>query len=147
MENDAKSSKEHKKESDQTIQTKKRRGRPPKTAIEAKKKGNRPVGRPKGDAAVINEMKARLLASPKSRKVLDSIVNAALDDEHKNQSAAWKLLMDRMLPVSYFEKEKDANGRPSVNITISGIGAEPTTISAESEQPIEAEYKEVGDEQ
>lgn len=146
MENDAKSSKEHKKESDQTIQTKKRRGRPPKTAIEAKKKGNRPVGRPKGDAAVINEMKARLLASPKSRKVLDSIVNAALDDEHKNQSAAWKLLMDRMLPVSYFEKEKDANGRPSVNITISGIGAEPTTISAEPEQPIEAEFKEVGDE-
>ena len=143
MENDAKGADE---ESSQTTQPKKRRGRPPKSAVEAKKKGNRPVGRPKGDAAVINEMKARLLASPKSRKVLDSIVNAALDDEHKNQSAAWKLLMDRMLPVSYFEKEKDGSARPSVNITISGIGAEPTVIGAEPEQPIEAEFKEVGDE-
>lgn len=138
---------EHKAESAQTTQTPKRRGRPPKSAVEAKKKGNRPVGRPKGDAAVINEMKARLLASPKSRKVLDSIVNAALDDEHKNQSAAWKLLMDRMLPVSYFEKEKDGSARPSVNITISGIGSEPTVIGAEPEQPIEAEFKEVDDEQ
>lgn len=146
MENNPKDADEHKADTAQTTQTKKRRGRPPKSAVEAKKKGNRPVGRPKGDAAVINEMKARLLASPKSRKVLDSIVNAALDDEHKNQSAAWKLLMDRMLPVSYFEKEKENGARPSVNITISGIGAEPTTISAEPEQPIEAEFKEVGDE-
>jgi hypothetical protein len=121
-------------------QPKKRRGRPPKALVEKKKTGNRPVGRPKGDAAIINEMKARLLASPKSRKVLDSIVNAALDDEHKNQSAAWKLLMDRMLPISYFEKEKEAGGRPSVNITISGIGGE-TTISGD--EPIEGEFKDV----
>ena len=143
MENEAKGAKGVSEEAVEPTKTTKRRGRPPKSAIEAKKKGNRPVGRPKGDAAAINEMKARLLASPKSRKVLDSIVNAALDDEHKNQSAAWKLLMDRMLPVSYFEKEKDGTARPSVNITISGIGAEPTTIGAEPEQPIEAEFKEI----
>lgn len=104
--------------------TKKRRGRPPKVDVESKKEGNRgKVGRPAGDAAAIKEFKARLLASPKSRKVVDSILNAALDDEHKNQAAAWKLLMDRMLPVSYFEK--DANGsRAAVNITISGVGSE-----------------------
>lgn len=114
----------------------KRRGRPPKQAVEAKKKGNRVArGRPPGDAAVINEMKARLLASPKSKKVLDSIMNAALDDEHKNQSAAWKLLMDRMLPVSYFEKDKATGGRNSVSITITGVGGE-TVISGEEEQDI-----------
>lgn len=101
----------------------KKRGRPKKSVVESKKTGNRgAVGRPKGDAAAINEMKARLLASPKSRKVLDSILNAALDDEHKNQSAAWKLLMDRMLPVSYFDKDGNNGAKPSVNITISGIG-------------------------
>lgn len=121
---------------------KRRVGRPRKSEVEAKKKGNRPVGRPKGDAAIINEMKARLLASPKSRKVLDSIVNAALDDEHKNQSAAWKLLMDRMLPVSYFEKEKENGGRPAVNITISGIGGETVV----SDEPVDAEFKEIKDE-
>lgn len=125
---------------------KRRRGRPPKSEVEAKKAGNRgKVGRPKGDAAAINEMKARLLASPKSRKVLDAIVNAALDDEHKNQSAAWKLLMDRMLPVSYFDKDKDGGSRPSVNITISGIGGDNTVDVSGSENEddiIEGEYRD-----
>ena len=119
----------------------KRRGRPPKSEVEAKKAGNRgKVGRPKGDASAINEMKARLLASPKSRKVLDAIVNAALDDEHKNQSAAWKLLMDRMLPVSYFDKDKEGGARPSVNITISGIGSDNTVVVAGQDDIIEGEY-------
>lgn len=98
-------------------------GRPRKNSVASKKTGNRgQVGRPKGDAAIINEYKARMLASPKSRKVLDSILDAALNDDHKNQAAAWKLLMDRMLPVSYFEKDKEGGGRPQVSITISGIG-------------------------
>ena len=98
-----------------------KRGRPRKSEVEARRKPGK-VGRPKGDASIINEYKARMLASPKSRKVLDSILDAALNDDHKNQAAAWKLLMDRMLPVSYFEKEKADGGRPSVSITISGIG-------------------------
>ena len=96
-------------------------GRPRKQDVELKAKPGK-VGRPKGDAAIINEYKARMLASPKSRKVLDSILDAALNDDHKNQAAAWKLLMDRMLPISYFEKDKEGGSRPSVSITISGIG-------------------------
>jgi hypothetical protein len=101
----------------------KRIGRPRKDEVESKKVAKRgKVGRPPGDAAIINEYKARMLASPKSKKVLDSILDAALNDDHKNQAAAWKLLMDRMLPISYFEKEKAEGGRPSVSITISGIG-------------------------
>ena len=108
---------------DNVVEPKKKIGRPKKSLVESKKTGQRgKVGRPKGDAAAINEFKARLLASPKSRKVLDSILNAALDDDHKNQAAAWKLLMDRMLPISYFDKDKEGGGRPSVSITISGIG-------------------------
>lgn len=110
------------KENEEVVE-KKKIGRPKKSLVESKKTGQRgKVGRPKGDAAAINEFKARLLASPKSRKVLDSILNAALDDDHKNQAAAWKLLMDRMLPVSYFDKDKEGGSRPQVSITISGIG-------------------------
>lgn len=101
-------------------------GRPRKQDVELKAKPGK-VGRPKGDAAIINEYKARMLASPKSRKVLDSILDAALNDDHKNQAAAWKLLMDRMLPVSYFEKDKEGGSRPSVSITISGIGEAKVT--------------------
>lgn len=109
-------------------------GRPSKSLVDSKKKGNRGVrGRPPGDAAAINEFKARLLASPKSRKVMDSILSAALDDDHKNQAAAWKLLMDRMLPLSYFEKDKVGGGKSSINITISGLD------SSVSPEPIEGE--------
>jgi hypothetical protein len=119
---------------------KRKRGRPRKADIEAKKAGNRKaVGRPKGDAAAIAEYKARLLASPKSRKVLDSILNAALDDDHKNQAAAWKLLVDRLMPLSYFDKDKMSGGKSSVNITITGVGGE-TTIIGEQEPPIEGEF-------
>jgi len=95
-------------------------GRPSKRALaEARKQ---PIGRPKGDASAIEEFKARIMNSPKSRKVLDAILDAALDENHKNQAAAWKLLVDRMLPMSYFEKDKAMGHRPSVNITITGVG-------------------------
>ena len=114
-----------------TTEVKKRgRGRPRKSEVAAVKPGNKGVvGRPKGDAAIINEYKARMLASPKSRRVLETIFDAALDHDHKNQAAAWKLVMDRILPVGVFEKDvvKD-NGRNAIQINISGVGvAEVTT--------------------
>ena len=114
-----------------TTEVKKRgRGRPRKSEVAAVKPGNKGVvGRPKGDAAIINEYKARMLASPKSRRVLGTIFDAALDHDHKNQAAAWKLVMDRILPVGAFEKDvvKD-NGRNAIQINISGVGvAEVTT--------------------
>ncbi len=112
---------------------KRKAGRPKKSLIQSKKEGNRnKVGRPKGDADAIKEYKARLLASPKSRKVLDSILNAALDDDHKNQAAAWKLLVDRLMPLSYFDKDKASGGRSAVNITITGVGGEITPIGGET---------------
>ena len=106
---------------------KRKRGRPKKSEVVSSTRGNRgTIGRPKGDAAIINEYKARMLASPKSRRVLETIFDAALDNDHKNQAAAWKLVMDRTLPLSYFEKDA-ASGRSSVNITISGLGGNVET--------------------
>jgi hypothetical protein len=106
---------------------KRKRGRPKKSEVVSSTRGNRgTIGRPKGDAAIINEYKARMLASPKSRRVLETIFDAALDNDHKNQAAAWKLVMDRTLPLSYFEKDA-ASGRSSVNIIISGLGGNVET--------------------
>ena len=115
-------------EKKEVVKTK--RGRPRKNKVNALKKGNRgKVGRPKGDASAIEEYKARMLASPKSREVMDSIFKAALNDDHKNQSAAWKLIVDRIMPLSYFEKDKLSNGRAAVSITINGIDSDnPITI-------------------
>jgi len=126
-------------------------GRPRKQDVESKKPTKRnKVGRPPGDASIINEYKARMLASPKSKKVLDSILDAALNDDHKNQAAAWKLLMDRMLPISYFEKDNANGSRPSVSITISGIGdatISPVDVDKVTENDIiDAEIVEDNDE-
>jgi len=127
------------------INLKKRpRGRPKKKEIKAKTAGSRgKVGRPKGDASIINEYKARMLASPKSELVLQTIFDAATNDEHKNQAAAWKLIMDRILPVGAFEREviKDA-GRSAIQINITGVGSTEILGSPEDGSTIEGEYTE-----
>lgn len=103
---------------------KRKAGRPKKDVVSSNKRGNRAVrGRPKGDAAIINEYKARMLSSPKSRKVLDAIFDAALDHEHKNQAAAWKLVMDRIAPTAVFEQEVlKSGGKSAITINITGVG-------------------------
>lgn len=123
------------------ITEKKKIGRPRKTDLQSKKRGSRGVmGRPKGDAAIMNEYKARMLASPKSAKVLESILNAALDDDHKNQAAAWKIVVDRMLPVGMFEKDVLASGgKSSIQINITGVGSANISGSEESEEILDGE--------
>jgi hypothetical protein len=98
------------------------RGRPKKGEIVAKKSKNRgTLGRPKGDKAIIDEYKARMLNSPKSAKVLETIFNAALNDDHKNQAAAWKLVIDRIAPLSSFEAVKAGGQTPQISINITGL--------------------------
>jgi hypothetical protein len=64
-----------------------------------------------------------MLNSPKSAKVLEAIYDAALNDEHKNQAAAWKLIVDRIVPVSAFEASKQGGQTPSISINISGLSS------------------------
>lgn len=99
----------------------KKRGRPKKTDIEAKKK-RAVVGRPPGEAARIQELKARLLATTGER-VINKVVEIAMTDGHPVQSAALKMCMDRVLPVSLFEKDAKG-GKSAVTINITGLGAE-----------------------
>ena len=61
----------------------------------------------------------------------------ALDNEHKNQAAAWKLLMDRMLPVAAFEKDVKDSGRGAIQINISGVNA----VDIPSNEVIEGEFE------
>jgi hypothetical protein len=71
-----------------------------------------------------------MLNSPKSAKVLEAIYDAALNDEHKNQAAAWKLIVDRIVPVSAFEASKQGGQTPSISINISGLSS-PTVDTVE----------------
>ena len=119
----------------------KRKGRPPKTELNRKSQRKGVIGRPKGDATIINEYKARMLASPKSSKVLDAIFDAALDNEHKHQASAWKLLLDRVAPIAAFEKEViKGNGKSSIQINITGVGSPVLTQEAQDQEDLEAEY-------
>jgi hypothetical protein len=81
-----------------------------------------------------------MLASPKSELVLQTIFDAATNDDHKNQAAAWKLIMDRILPVGAFEKDviKDA-GRSSIQINITGVGNTEVFGGPEERDVIEGE--------
>jgi len=120
-------------------ETKKRRGRPKKGEMVAVKTKNKGVmGRPKGDTAIINEYKQRMLMSPKSAKVLEAIYDAALDNDHKNQAAAWKLIVDRIVPISAFEASKQGGQTPQISINISGLNS-PTIETVEDVTDIEVE--------
>jgi hypothetical protein len=121
------------------VTAKKKIGRPSNKDVVSKKKGHRKaLGRPKGDAAIINEFKARMLASPKSEKVLAAIFNAALDDDHKHQSAAWKIVMDRVAPTAAFEQDViKGGGRSAIQINITGIGESSTKVVS---NPLEGEF-------
>jgi hypothetical protein len=120
-------------------------GRPSKKALAAvKNKNTGIIGRPKGDTAIINEYKQRMLNSPKSARVLEAIYDAALNDEHKNQAAAWKLIVDRIVPVSAFEASKTGGSMPSISINISSVGT-PTIETIDTSTAEDIEYSDKGD--
>ena len=86
-------------------------------------------GRPAGMRARQLELKQTLLEHPDVPKVIETVIRAALDDNHKNQTAAQKILMDRILPISTFEKAVDS--REKINIVISTIRPEKEAIGGE----------------
>ena len=121
------------------VPKKRGRGRPRKTEVEAKKKRS-VVGRPPGEAARIKEFHARLLATS-GETVINTIITKALDNDDKDQVACLKMCIDRVLPMSYFDKGKDA-GRGSVNIQISMVGDKQAEV-LEQEEPQDIEYETV----
>ena len=74
-------------------------------------------------------MKQTLFEHPDVPKVIEAVIRTALDDNHKNQTAAQKILMDRMLPISTFEKAVDS--REKINIVINTIRPETEAIEGE----------------
>jgi len=86
-------------------------------------------GRPAGMRARQLELKQTLLEHPDVPKVIETVIRTALDDSHKNQTAAQKILMDRMLPISAFEKAVDS--REKINIVINTIRPKKEAIEGE----------------
>jgi hypothetical protein len=123
----------------EVVDGKPKRGRPTKAAIEKKKKPGL-IGRPpgSGDGARIAEFKARLLATA-GDSVINKVIEIALTDGHPVQSAALKMCVDRVLPMTYFEKNKEGGSTPQISINITGIN-NPVVEAAEV---IENDYTDV----
>lgn len=75
------------------------------------------------------QLKQTILKKPEIPKVFEKAVRAVLDDTHMNQTAARKILMDRILHISTFEKQFD--NREKITINISAIGKESETLEGE----------------
>ena len=102
------------------------RGRPRKedrlmTRLQWEDQKKQVAGRPKGMRTAIKKLEERLLDANRIDRVIDSIVKAACDDENKNQAAAWKIIMDRMAPMSHYDKNK-LGDRPMININVTTAG-------------------------
>ena len=126
---------------------KRKRGRPKKEEVKKYiKRAKR--GRPPGEAARIKELTASLLLTH-SQAIIRKIVHKALNDEDKDQMAALKLCVDRMLPVSYFEDKGVAGGSRAITINITGVNDTPVEMI--EHEPVEVEttlidYEEEEDE-
>ena len=75
------------------------------------------------------ELEQTLLEHPDVPKVTETVIRSALDNNHKNKVAAQKILMDRMLPISTFEKAADS--REEINIVIHTLRPEKEPIEWE----------------
>jgi hypothetical protein len=120
-------------------------GRPKKADIVAKKRGHRgAIGRPAGDAARIAEFKARLLGTA-GDKIIRTLIEKALDPNDKDQIAALKMCVDRVLPLSAFDASKQSGGTPQISINITGLTGTIDHNPVLEMTADEVEYKEVNE--
>ena len=91
-----------------------------------------PAVLPKTEYQRVKELK-RMLVEGKGERVVQKVIDIALDDGHPSQMAALKMCMDRALPMSVFEKTSAQRSAVTINITGLGQAPEPTIIEAEDE--------------
>ena len=94
------------------------------------------VGRPPGQRAAQLELQEFMYKHPKKLEVVKKLFDGALDDDHKNQAAFMKIVMDRMLPVSGFEK---MGGKSAIQININtlDVGNDSNVIEGEAVAEVE----------
>lgn len=102
---------------DVVAKPKKKLGRPRKEDI---KNAKLPIGRPKNDTGRIAEFKQRLLGTS-GENVIKKIIEIGQTDGHPGQTACLKMAIDRILPMSLFEKDVKGQ-RNAIQINITGIG-------------------------
>lgn len=85
------------------------------------------IGRPVGQAARIEEFKAFLMGD-NGPALMSKLVTIALNDTHPGQMSALKMCVDRVLPLSHFDKAANGNQSPTISINISGLTNSSATV-------------------
>jgi len=57
---------------------------------------------------LLAQWRGELMANERLPQVVKKVMDAALDDEHRHQPVAWKLVFDRILPVNGFSQAQGA---------------------------------------
>lgn len=120
------------------VKKKAKMGRPRKEDL---KKAKLPIGRPKNDTGRIAEFKQRLLGTSGSA-VIEKIIEIGQTDGHPGQMAALKMAVDRILPLSLFEKDSKGQ-RNAIQINITGIGEAKIETTDDVVDAEEVDYEDV----
>ena len=73
----------------------------------------------------MQQWRASCLTNKHAGNVIEKVMEAALDDDHRHQATAWKLVVDRILPLQNFADGKDKASAPQISINISGLSPAP----------------------
>lgn len=88
----------------------------------------KPLGRPVGQTSRIEEFKQRLV-STSGDAIISKLIQIALHDGNPGQMSALKMCVDRVLPLSHFEKAAAGGGNsPTISINISGLTNSTATV-------------------
>ena len=111
-----------------------------KAELQARKKAVRDTARAEKKALAkmtrsqqqirLQELKTEFLTHSSLDKYVKKLFDMALDDDHAGQTAAIKIIADRILPTASFSGESRAN--TAVQINISGL-----TVDSVEEKPVE----------
>lgn len=97
------------------------------------------MGRPPGQLARIDEFKEMLFGTS-GDAIMTKLISIALNDSHAGQMSAMKMCVDRVLPLSHFDKAVGSgNQTPTISINISGLTNSTATITGD----IGNEYEDV----
>ena len=88
------------------------------------------IGRPPGQTSRIDEFKQRLV-STSGDAIISKLIQIALHDGNPGQMSALKMCVDRVLPLSHFDKAVNGNQSPTISINISGLTNSTATVSGD----------------
>jgi hypothetical protein len=90
----------------------------------------KPLGRPVGQTSRIEEFKQKLVTTS-GDAIISKLIQIALHDGNPGQMSALKMCVDRVLPISHFDKAVNGNQSPTISINISGLTNSTATISGD----------------